>query len=87
MIDFLVDFTCGTISGICNCSAGYILDTIKVRMQMNPNLSMTKTFTSIIRQEGFMHLYNGIYYPLATIPFGNAVMFSSYELYKVTMNK
>jgi hypothetical protein len=50
MIDFLVDFTCGTISGIGNCLSGYILDTLKVRMQMNPNLSMSHAFTTIVRE-------------------------------------
>lgn len=78
MIDFLTDFVCGSISGVANCCSGYILDTLKVRMQMNPNLTMTQTFNIIVKEEGFMKLFNGIYYPLITIPFVNAVMFSSY---------
>jgi len=87
MINFLVDFGCGTVSGIANCCSGYILDTLKVRMQMNPSLTMSSAFTNIVKQEGFLHLFNGIYYPLLTIPFVNAVMFSSYELYKVIRGK
>lgn len=34
-----------------------------------------------------MHLFNGIYYPLITVPIVNAIIFSSYELYKKITNK
>ncbi len=46
---FLQDFTCGSISGVANCLSGYVLDTVKVRMQMDPNLKMMETFKSIIK--------------------------------------
>lgn len=32
--------------------------------------------------EGLFTFYNGVYYPIVTIPLVNAVSFSSYELYK-----
>lgn len=35
-----------------------------------------------MKNEGFLALFNGIYYPLVTIPLMNAVSFSSYEVYK-----
>lgn len=78
MIDFLEDFFCGSCSGVANCTSGYFLDTVKVRMQINPELGMLSTFRDIIRKEGFMHLYNGIYYPLMTAPVISAFSFSSY---------
>ncbi len=37
---FLQDFACGSVSGVANCLSGYILDTVKVRMQMDPSLKM-----------------------------------------------
>jgi hypothetical protein len=34
-----------------------------------------------------MQLFNGIYYPIVTVPIVNAVVFGSYELYKKIMQK
>ena len=34
-----------------------------------------------------MHLFNGIYYPLITVPLVNAIIFSAYELYKKMTKK
>ncbi len=76
------DLVCGTISGVGNCLSGYIFDTLKVRMQMDHSLTMISTFKQIIKSEGYLHLFNGMYYPLVTVPLLNAVIFSSYELYK-----
>lgn len=87
MIDFLEDFFCGSCSGIANCTSGFFLDTIKVRMQIHPNTSMLATITDIVRKEGFMNLYSGIYYPLMTAPLISAFSFSSYELYKTIRGK
>lgn len=84
---FWTDMLCGTISGLGNCLSGYIFDTLKVRMQMDPSLHMLQSLKSIIRNEGFMHLFNGIYYPLLTVPLINAVVFSSYELFKKITKK
>jgi solute carrier family 25 carnitine/acylcarnitine transporter 20/29 len=78
---------CGTISGIGNCLSGYLLDTLKVRMQMDHNLTMLNSFKSIVEKEGFLQLFNGLYYPLITVPIINAIIFSSYELYKKIRNK
>lgn len=40
MQSMLQDLLCGTISGAGNCLSGYIFDTVKVRMQMDPKLHM-----------------------------------------------
>ncbi len=84
---FARDMVCGTLSGIGNCLSGYVFDTLKVRMQMDPSLAMMQSLKDIIRNEGFMHLFNGIYYPLLTVPLINAVVFSSYELFKKITKK
>ena len=34
------DFLCGSISGIFNCLSGYIFDTLKVKIQMSPKITM-----------------------------------------------
>ena len=78
MDHFAKDMICGSLSGLSMCVSGYILDTLKVRMQINPNIAMISTLKSIIKREGFMNLFNGIYYPLATLPILNAISFSAY---------
>ena len=84
---FAKDMFAGTISGIGNCLSGYVFDTVKVRMQMNPSLTMMNTLKDIVRNEGFLQLFSGIYYPLVTVPLINAIVFSSYELFKKITNK
>lgn len=75
---FVQDMICGTLSGVGNCLSGYIFDTLKVRMQMDPSLTMIASLKNIIRNEGFMHLFSGIYYPFITVPLVNSIIFSSY---------
>jgi solute carrier family 25 carnitine/acylcarnitine transporter 20/29 len=87
MEHFARDMLCGTLSGAGNCVSGYVFDTLKVRMQMDHQLTMMGSLKSIIQKEGFMHLYNGIYYPLITVPIVNAIIFSAYELYKKMTHK
>ena len=76
--NFLRDMVCGTISGAGLCVSGYIFDTLKVRMQMDHSLTMLSSLKSIVKTEGFLHLFNGIYYPLVTVPLINAIIFASY---------
>ncbi len=47
-------------------------------MQSGSNLGMLKTISSIIRNQGILHLYSGIYYPLMTFPIVQAFVFSTY---------
>jgi hypothetical protein len=50
MLDFLTDFASGIIGGATFCLSGYFLDTVKVRMQMDPKMtSMTSTLRHIIK--------------------------------------
>lgn len=76
--NFLRNLVCGSISGVANCVSGYVFDTLKVRMQMDHSLTMFSTLRSIVKIEGFMHLFIGIYYPFITVPLINAIVFASY---------
>ncbi|KAK7074733.1 hypothetical protein SK128_021829 [Halocaridina rubra] len=62
------------------CCAGIIVghpfDTLKVRLQMNPNYSgMWNCFKTSVKQESFRGLYKGMSSPIAGISFVNAVVF------------
>jgi hypothetical protein len=46
---FLRDLVCGSVSGVGNCISGYIFDTLKVRMQMDPSLTMFSSLKSIVK--------------------------------------
>ena len=47
-------------------------------MQVEPQFGMTRIISNIIRNEGVIKLFSGIYYPLITAPVVSAVSFSSY---------
>lgn len=88
MINSLIDFTSGIVSGVINCVSGFFLDTVKVRMQTNPQLtSTTQVLKYIIKHEGYSQLFSGLYYPLLTLPIINSVLFTSYEFYKTFRGK
>jgi hypothetical protein len=83
MINSLIDFNSGVISGVINTLSGFFMDTVKVRMQVNPQLKSTmQTLRHIIEHEGYKQLFSGVYYPLMTWPVINSVVFTSYEYYK-----
>jgi hypothetical protein len=86
LIPFIQDLISGTISGIGLCVSGYVFDTIKVRMQMNPTIKL-QTVLQQIQKEGYSHLFSGIYYPLLTVPLVSAIVFASYEGYKKLRGK
>lgn len=88
MINSLIDFSSGIASGVLNCLSGFFLDTVKVRMQVDPSLtSTTQTLQHIIQHEGAAQLFSGVYYPLITLPIINSVVFTSYEYYKTIRGK
>jgi hypothetical protein len=50
MIDLLSDLTSGVIGGITNCLTGHFMDTVKIRMQMDPKMtSITYTLRHIVK--------------------------------------
>lgn len=66
---------------------GYIFDTLKVKVQMNPEMSMMGYLKKMRAEGTLLKLFDGIYYPLVTVPIVNAVVFGSYELYKKLTKK
>lgn len=72
---------CGSLSGIGSCLSGYMLDTTKVKMQIE-RISMVSCISRTIRKDGVFGFYKGVYYPLVTNPAVNAMNFGVYELYK-----
>lgn len=48
---------------------------------------MIDEFRKIIAKEGFMSLFNGMYYPIMTVPIVNAIVYGTYEAYKKIMKK
>ena len=87
-MNFIIDFSCGIVSGVVNCVSGFFLDTVKVRMQLSPELkNIRETLKYIIKNEGFSQLFSGIYYPLFTLPLTNSVLFAAYEKYKESKGK
>lgn len=50
MNNSLIDFTSGIVSGVVNTLSGFFLDTVKVRMQLDPKLTSTvSVLTHIIK--------------------------------------
>ena len=82
-----LDFLCGSVSGVANCLSGYIFDTLKVKVQMNPEMTMMKYLKRLGAEGKLMTLFDGMYYPLTTVPLVNAVVFGSYEFYKKITGK
>jgi len=77
------DLVCGTFAGVFMTLSGHPFDSIKVRMQTSvKTLSLQECVRSILKNEGFFSLYRGLTPPLCTIPMVNAIVMSSYELWK-----
>lgn len=80
------DFIWGTFAGVWLTMVGHPFDSIKVRMQMaSHRVSMTKTITTIYKNEGFFSFYRGLTPPLTTIPLINAIVMSTFEFGRRTL--
>ena len=56
-----------TNTGVFSCLVGYPLDMIKVRLQTSSSSSMMQIVTSIVRKDGVLGLYRGVWAPLVGI--------------------
>jgi hypothetical protein len=54
---------------------------------MNPEMTMMKYLKQMKREGTLIKLFDGIYYPLITVPLVNAVVFGSYEFFKKITGK
>lgn len=50
-------------------------------------MSMLKYLKQMYAEGTLLKLFDGIYYPLVTVPIVNAVVFGSYEFYKKITKK
>ena len=81
------DFLGGSISGLANCLSGYVFDTLKVKVQMRPDMTMGRYLKKLAKVGRLLTLFDGMYYPLVTVPIVYAVVFGSYEFYKKMTGK
>ena len=68
----------GTACGAAACFVGHPFDTVKVKMQMDPNANMVR----VARQLGVGGLYSGLVSPLITQPAICAIVFAAYGIAK-----
>jgi len=82
-MDSVIDFSCGTLGGIANVYVGQPLDTIKVKMQMFPNMyrNALQCGLETFKKDGLGRgLYAGTVPALAANVSENAILFCSYGL-------
>lgn len=87
-MDSAIDFTCGTLGGIATVYTGQPLDTIKVKMQMFPELykNALRCGYETYKNDGiYRGLYAGTVPALAANVSENAVLFFSYGLCQKAM--
>jgi len=75
----LKDLAAGSISGIVNVISGHPMDTVKVRMQMMGG-TLGGCLKTMIAKEGLSSFFKGVYSPLYSVPFINALVFGVYEM-------
>ncbi|KAL1603809.1 mitochondrial ornithine carrier protein [Paraconiothyrium brasiliense] len=82
----LKDVVCGSVAGIVGKYIEYPFDTIKVRLQSQPNnLPLKYTgpidcFKKALKQDGFIGIYRGISAPLVGAAVETSCLFFSYRL-------
>ncbi|XP_022173662.1 mitochondrial ornithine transporter 1-like [Myzus persicae] len=76
----LVDVLAGVTGGFASVFVGQPLDTVKVKMQLFPQMydGMISCLSNTVRQQGFRGLYAGILPALASNGADDAVMFGTY---------
>eukprot|EP00029_Vermamoeba_vermiformis_P006552 TRINITY_DN259_c0_g1_i1.p1 TRINITY_DN259_c0_g1~~TRINITY_DN259_c0_g1_i1.p1 ORF type:complete len:293 (-),score=119.63 TRINITY_DN259_c0_g1_i1:78-956(-) len=74
----------GGVAGVTEVLIMYPLDVVKTRQQLEvgKGMTMTNTFKTLIKNEGFSILYRGILPPILMEAPKRAVKFASNELYK-----
>jgi solute carrier family 25 carnitine/acylcarnitine transporter 20/29 len=77
------DFVSGVVAGVAQVLVGHPANTIKSRLQMQPDPpiydGMLHCLRATVRDEGYRGLYRGMASPLVGVGFVNAVVFFSNE--------
>jgi hypothetical protein len=78
-MEYLQHFVAGMASGACLSAVGYPFDTIKVRMQTNPEFtSVFDCVAKTYRLQGIGGFYRGVTSPLSASVLLNSTLFTSY---------
>eukprot|EP01098_Paradermamoeba_levis_P010078 TRINITY_DN4217_c0_g7_i1.p1 TRINITY_DN4217_c0_g7~~TRINITY_DN4217_c0_g7_i1.p1 ORF type:complete len:363 (-),score=68.98 TRINITY_DN4217_c0_g7_i1:367-1392(-) len=77
----LTDFLNASISGMTGVVVGQPLDTVKIRMQLDPQQYPTamQCISITLKREKIQGLYKGLLSPMMSVPLINATVFMSYE--------
>ena len=80
-----ISLACGSASAVVSASATFPLDLVRRRMQMRDATrgdTFLAVFKRVIRKEGFVGLYRGIYPEFAKVVPGVSITYATYELLK-----
>ena len=80
-----ISLACGSASAVVSASATFPIDLVRRRMQMRDATkgdTFLAVFKSVIRKEGFVGLYRGIYPEFAKVVPGVSITYATYELLK-----
>lgn len=87
------DIVAGSLGGMAQCITGHPLDTVKVRLQTQPDVTPLKyrgtlqTFQVIIKEEGASAVFKGVQSPLVGMTLMNSVLFLTYGQTKAMFKK
>ncbi|KAL1551554.1 Mitochondrial arginine transporter bac2 [Salvia divinorum] len=72
------EFVAGGAGGTAGVLAGYPLDTLRIRQQNSAGESALSILRGALVKEGPCSLYRGMFAPLASVTFQNAISFQTY---------
>ncbi|XP_057773035.1 mitochondrial arginine transporter BAC2-like [Salvia miltiorrhiza] len=74
------EFVAGGVGGTAGVLAGYPLDTLRIRQQHSAGESAFAILRRAVVKEGPCSLYRGMFAPLASVTFQNALAFQTYAI-------
>ncbi|CAM8878489.1 unnamed protein product [Rhodiola kirilowii] len=81
------EFVAGGFGGVAGVISGYPLDTLRIRQQCSHGGSALKLLKNIVATEGPSALYRGMFAPLASVTFQNAIVFQMYAVMSRAIDK
>ncbi|KAM3419413.1 hypothetical protein BST61_g5342 [Cercospora zeina] len=85
-VEALKDISCGSVAGMVGKVFEYPFDTVKVRLQSQPNLhppqytGAVDCFKQSLQKDGLRGIYRGLYIPMVGAAVENAFLFWTYRL-------
>ncbi|CAL8313792.1 unnamed protein product [Lota lota] len=76
----IADFVAGSIGGACGVAVGYPFDTVKVRIQTQPQFTgLWQCASTTFSKEGVHGFFKGMALPITTISMTSSVVFGTYR--------